>query len=39
MIKLDSFHFLLSDVDLHYRQLLSVGTASASVAPHFDNFK
>ena len=30
MIKLDSFHFLLSDVDLHYRQLLSAGTASAS---------
>ena len=41
MIKLDSFHFykrklpsfLLSDVDFHFRQLLSAGTASASVAP------
>ena len=33
MIKLDSFHFLLSDVDFHFRQLLSAGTALASVAP------
>ena len=41
MIKLDSFHFykrklpsfLLNDVDFHFKQLLTAGTASASVAP------
>ena len=47
MIKLDSFHFykrklhsfLLSDVDFHFRQLLSADTASASVAPRPSRYK